>query len=365
MPSYRLPQFIEDLSVKTCFVCDEELNGDNYTLEHLIPQWIIRAFKLEKETVTLPDGSKVRYLDYLAPCCRECNCHLLSPIEATLARVFKGARVSPHKIPVRLLAIWACKIFAGVRLYESECSRDDQLFQRPLPFSEDAIDGEVASVDLCKFFLKMLRGQVRLFHQRLEFPFTVFIFDTKLPRQHRERFDYRLVHELQALYVRLGRWSMLCRFDGGYLALHGRHFFRPYLGRKLAPLQTEELAAHFFTMAERQAYPLLYVRRRTTPEEIEYIPLEFNRPFVEPGDSSDLGFWLAYFTRQPLECVLQGNRSWTCLLDASGKFLNVPADAGHRSENPTARRRRGGRKSGRRGPQRADQETLPAPQLGA
>ncbi len=320
MTTYKLPRFIGLQKLRRCFICNTVLNHKNYTLEHLIPQWIIRRFGLEEHTITFDHNVTIKYLDFVLPCCRECNCNLLSPIETSLYYAFSSSAHKPTQIPIDTFAVWSCKIFTGVHLYEAA-------LQKYFTTHKKCSLRNIVPKDLCRFYLRMLRGQVRITHINLDFPFTIFVFPTKLPRKQDERFDFQLARNLNALYLRLGRWSLLSRFDGGYLALYGKHFFEPFFRRRLAPLQVEELAAHFFTMAERQAHRLLYVHRRYGKlEEIEYLPVPLRRPFITPKTCDDFAYWFSYFTRVPASTLVTPNHRRTFLLDDAGHLMNIPGD---------------------------------------
>ena len=335
MKSYKLPAFMQKTRMRSCFVCNVRLDSANYTLEHLIPQWMIRMFRLQDEIITFPSGRTVSYLDFVVPCCKECNCHLLSPIEASLARAMSRPDRNPENVPIDLFAIWVCKILTGSRVYWQALDETAATTDNQRRFISIGRFGKrrsrrirtVLSGDMCKQYLRMLRGKVTFSALLQDFPFSLLIFRTKLPKKLSERFDFKIVHQLDAVYVRLGKWSILARSDGGYISLYGQSFFAPFTERKLAPLQVEELAAHFFTMAERQDHPLLfYTRQEDDTEVIEFINVTLNRPFYGGPDAHDFISWFALLTRIPEAKLTPGGHRWTFLKNDDGTTLSIPAD---------------------------------------
>lgn len=317
---YKMPQYIKDLHLERCFICDTRLRACTVTLEHLVPQWIIRRFGLERHTITVTPQVTVPYMDCVVPCCRECNCQLLAPLEARLWRTFTHDSFRTHDYLLHDLAVWSCKIFSGLRLFDLASYANAARRQ-------NRATNKVAPDEMCQFYLRMLRGTVKISHLMLPFPFSAFVFRTKVPRGPSERFDFQVAKDLSAMYVRLGPYALLSRFDGGYLALYSDAFFKRYSKRVLAPLQMEELAAHFFTMAERQAHPLLYIRRSEDGVDVlEYLPVTVRHPFVEHGTIDDFLYWFSYLTHVSTDSLLMPNGRRTFLEDSRGRFLTIPAD---------------------------------------
>lgn len=65
----------------SCFVCGSP-RGRDFNDEHVIPNWLQRHCGLHKETLTLPNGVRVKQGTHKTPCCEECN-RLLGDIYET------------------------------------------------------------------------------------------------------------------------------------------------------------------------------------------------------------------------------------------------------------------------------------------
>lgn len=319
MTYYKLPTIVRRPSAR-CFICSVDLAKANYTLEHLIPQWMIEAFNLKRSTLTIGDHA-VRYLDFLVPCCRPCNCYALSRIERSIKRSILGPDEVPTELPILDLALWSCKIIAGTQLYMRALAPDAA--------KQELTEERVDPSDICRYYLQMLRGDVTIIHRNLPFPFSFWLFRTKVPKDPAHGFDFQIAPKLNAIMLRAGHCSILCRADGGYLSLHGEHVFGPFRDKYLAPLHMAKLAALFFTLAERQAHNLLFVR--TThggTQRLQYYPETFRVPFIDPGDNEDFEFYASWFLQPFSPAVLCYEPARSFLLDEGNRFVELDADVG-------------------------------------
>ena len=304
-----------------CFICRARLvaveGPRKRTLEHLIPQWIIRRHGLTDATVNMGALGPLRYMDYLLPCCAQCNSHLLAPIERAVSRSLKQNELAG--LAEERLAPWVAKIILGAQAYD----RAERLDRSP------STQGE----RLIRRYLAGLRGQVIVEHfNQFEYPMSLFWFRTLQRADPRRNFDFQVSPYLQALYLRLGHWSFLARADAGYVRRNGAHVFLPFQQAELAPLQMEELAAHFFTMAELAKHDHLVRRERLPSGRIRYTHLEMRRrePFYPSSDDGRefLG-WFSHFTgAEPSDLLMGPGRRRTFLPDDSGQLLHCPAEEG-------------------------------------
>ncbi len=322
MGRYKIPKIVSEFAGDVCFVCKVHLTAASgptrRTLEHLIPQWMITRFGLLDSTVTLGTFGEIRYMDFLLPCCSECNSHLLAPIERHLSRAFKSWK--PKEIPTEVAAKWVAKLVLGTQLYERAATNN----------RSDESGGEQLSRD----YLGELRGQTYVTHRnRWNYPFSVIWLRSKVRLEPSRNFDFQLCPFTQAIYLRCGDISMLARPDAGYIARYGSHIFEPYLDKVLAPLQVEELAAHFFTMAERAKGDHMSSRalsdRPGGPIIVERFDLGHRYPFHGSPDDEVFRYWLTRLTGGSIEELFPstGGRK-TYLESDDGVFFDIPPDAG-------------------------------------
>ncbi len=175
---------------------------------------MIRKFDLEHTRLAMGAMGLLRYMDFLLPCCRSCNCNLLGPIERSVKRALESERL--HAVARYKLAAWACKIILGFQLYD-RAERDDRS-----PIS----GGEAHSLD----YLAVIRGSVSISHRSEgDFPFSLYWLPTKVRAEASNNFDFQVGPYGQSLYMRLGNYSLLARPDSGYLVRNGNHVFRDAL----------------------------------------------------------------------------------------------------------------------------------------
>jgi len=322
---YELPAFVARKYRRNCFTCGRTLTKHNYTREHLIPQWMIEAFELSEETVTLRSNLSLRYLDYLTPCCRACNCGLLSRIEKSLKRdLLSVARDGDDLLGD--YAVWASKIIAGALFYERVLDGDPPREGR-FPKKFDAIPMPISPRQMIEDHFRALRGDCRIDSLSGATPFSMFVFQAKVPQPRRWMFDLQVYPYLQAFYMRLRHRALLCRVDGGYLARHTDRFFAPFLEHALAPLQCEELAARFFAKAERQHVSPKVVREwHGKVETIQYYDLPVHEAF-DPVTLDDLVGWLAKCTRSPEGVWRRDGGPTTYTRDENGAVRDLGVDA--------------------------------------
>lgn len=320
--SYRLPDFAPESWSGKCYICNERLVDNapgklgTRTLEHVIPQWLAKAYRISDVPLSIAGDKRVTYKNYVVPCCRRCNCYRLGPLEKFLKEAFANPARGPNSVSRLTLSLWCCKILAAARMYS-------ELLQEALPESaEDGVYEFVPSVgkcvhrrisrkELCYKFLGRLNSRVEVSNGRqrnpfvplreLDFPFSAEAFRTKVPTNIKHQFDYHLDTYLYAIYLRFGCWMLVACLDGGYISYHAHEYFNRYREFELAPLQAEEMAAHFFTMAYTARCYKNYTSRvdKDGIEQLESTAVPIAAPFVNSDDYAELVHYLRFFTKEP------------------------------------------------------------------
>ena len=71
---FSLERFVRDIGLgDCCFICGASPSDVPFNNEHVIPEWILRRFGLFDRSLTLPNGTSMRYDRYTVPCCVACN----------------------------------------------------------------------------------------------------------------------------------------------------------------------------------------------------------------------------------------------------------------------------------------------------
>lgn len=89
-PFYLKENFLNNFiyNQNKCIICWTKLNQDNSNHEHIIPNWIIKKFKLQDKTISLTNNKEILYPKYKIQCCRWCNSELWDIYEKPLQKLF-------------------------------------------------------------------------------------------------------------------------------------------------------------------------------------------------------------------------------------------------------------------------------------
>lgn len=102
-------------SGNNCIICGRELNATNTNEEHILPNWILRKFKLHNQLITLSNGTKYRYAQYTIPCCVDCNSFygetIEKPIQQILSSGYKAIVDYVQEEGPYIFLVWISYIF--------------------------------------------------------------------------------------------------------------------------------------------------------------------------------------------------------------------------------------------------------------
>jgi hypothetical protein len=105
-----------------CFVCGASPAEKPFNDEHIIPDWILRRFKLHGQTITLPNETTMPYGKYKIRCCAECNSFLGEVLEKPISRYLNGSyeelvrKIGEDPSIIDQLFIWMCLIYIKTHL---------------------------------------------------------------------------------------------------------------------------------------------------------------------------------------------------------------------------------------------------------
>lgn len=121
---FSAERFAKDICEgKCCFICGADPADTAFNDEHILPNWVLRRFKLQRLAIALPNGRPHRYGSYVIPCCVSCNSLLGDMVEAPVSKVFAGGHeaVCEHLKThgPRLLFAWMALIFLKTHLKDS------------------------------------------------------------------------------------------------------------------------------------------------------------------------------------------------------------------------------------------------------
>lgn len=115
-----------------CFICQKKRNGlsgiyNNLNGEHVLPNWIISRFNLNKikgAGIFLPNETKTKYGDTI-PCCKECNTLMGSYFEQDMSSLFSLnfneflSKINSDKELYCKVFEWICLIYVKLQIKDS------------------------------------------------------------------------------------------------------------------------------------------------------------------------------------------------------------------------------------------------------
>lgn len=140
---FSTQRFVNDICLgNCCILCGARPGQKQFNNEHVFPEWLLRHFNLFDKTITLPNGSTLRYDRNTVPCCVDCNSLMGNEIERPISEVVKGGHQALDKFLSTTgnwlkIAVWLALIFLKSHLKD-----------RALRFHLDARKGQEKISDL-------------------------------------------------------------------------------------------------------------------------------------------------------------------------------------------------------------------------
>jgi hypothetical protein len=240
---FSLERFVRDLCLGDhCFICGATPGTVSFNDEHVIPRWLLRRYDLFASSITLPNGSAIRYDRYTVPCCATCNSLMGRMIEEPVRALVEGGYDAVHEHQkqhsILLFYVWMGLIFLKTHLKD-----------RRLRAHLDARKGVAPIAEELKYDwggLHYLHTLVRCFATGAEIHTSAlgsFVAIRVQDEGPQNAFDFGDLYAAQSVMLRMGEFAFLAAFsDGGAAA----QFLKQKLERITGPvsgLQLRELAA--------------------------------------------------------------------------------------------------------------------------
>ena len=113
---FSVERFAIDICEGTCcFLCGAARGTKTFNDEHILPDWVLRRYKLHGHTIVLPNSRTHKYGTYTIPCCESCNSLLSDELETPLSKVFRDGHAAVANYlkkegPLRLFT-WMALVF--------------------------------------------------------------------------------------------------------------------------------------------------------------------------------------------------------------------------------------------------------------
>jgi len=238
---------------ENCFICGEGRDEKEFNDEHVIPAWVLRKFGLFDEEITLPNQTRIKYRQYIVPCCAECNSEMGNKLETPVSQILSGGLSAANRY-VRengpwLLISWMALIYFKTHYKDAflRWYRDQRLADHRIGSVHDWSD------------LHHIYCLGRAFYSRTSFDesaLTTFLMLPSIALPGTHGFDYVDLGESRSAMLQLGDIAIIAFFDDGCVAMNLERERLEAIQGPLAPIQLRELYA-------RLSYHNMLVNDRT------------------------------------------------------------------------------------------------------
>jgi hypothetical protein len=227
-----------------CFVCADEMAEP--TKEHVVPDWVLRKFSLHNQFITLPNGTLLKYANYVIPCCWSCNQLLSKELETPISKAFNEGFEGVKNF---LANGYGQKLFSWLALIFIKMHYKDNL----LPANRDrrSVSGTISKEmgydwgDMHHTYC-LARTEFSKATVRPEALGSLGVFSILRDSKEREPFDIGGFTFANTFSLRIGDVGVIACFgDGGAVLYKLNQLFLQKLEGKLSFPQFRELLAHF------------------------------------------------------------------------------------------------------------------------
>jgi len=333
---FSATRFVSEVCASDCcFVCGASHKVKPFNREHILPDWILRRYKLHDQTITLPNGDAHRYGTYRIPCCVECNTKLSETYEIPLSKVLIEGHDAVREYimngGMKIIFTWLALIFLKTHL-KDKVLRTNVRFDVGNQKIADAYDWEDFHHLHCLARAEAIGAIVdeNAYGALMLFPVA------DLPGV--QAFDIADLTQAQTLALRMDDFALIAVFNDAGAVHHGLRPITQKLAGALNWVQVRELsarAAHCNLHLENR--PIFHTQIEIGTESRIFIGNQHvDIPRFAKPDHQMLGRVLALalkstevdlripgMRRHQVENAIKAGKV-TFLFDAEGRFINSP-----------------------------------------
>jgi hypothetical protein len=282
-----------------CFLCGEDLNEDNRSLEHVFPKWLLDKYNLWDQKYFLLNQTNIPYNKLIIPCCLKCNNIFLNKIENEVKSRHDRGFESFKDIDREKLFFWLGKIFYGL-LYKELSLLVDR---------KNPEQGYIISPTFLKQFevhWLFLQGIIGKHSFRDFFPASIFIFKTQYSNNIELNWDFVDSTNTLSISIRMGDIGVVGVLQDGGTTEGIKNLFKDFSKVPLHHLQFRELASKIIYQS------LLFNRvpkyfTSSNKGFIETIQMPIgglsSKPLYDQGNALDYAHILSKYTEMPLQDI--------------------------------------------------------------
>lgn len=255
----------------TCFLTGEKLASADEKIQ-VFPVWMMRAFDLEEKPFKMLDESFVTYKQLQLPCSAE-SALAFEKVESEIERAMSQGYAAVKEISQEMLFQWVAKILYGVVFNEIQAGiRQSVMSGEEMNFSQ-------ALVHKFRNLHAMLQSVIVPIEFEHKNPFTVQVFEVD---NAADTFLYRDEINTLIFSLRMKDFAIIATLqDNGTHAIYHDEVLAKVEGKKLHPIQFEEICARYFYSAYlfNRLPEYTYME---TPQKVYVEPMPLNDWTLKP-----------------------------------------------------------------------------------
>ena len=256
---------------QSCFLTGSPLVSSDEQIQ-VFPLWMMRAFDLEDKPFKMLDENIVTYKSLQLPCSLAAAAALSKVEEQVEAAMMQGFQ-AVSALPQEVLFQWVAKILYGVVYDEIQAGvRQAVLTGEDINFSQ-------ALVHKFRNLHAMLQSVILPMEFEHKNPFTVLILPVENPEN---TFNYRDEINTLVFSLRMKDFAVIATLqDNGTHAIYHEDILAKVEGKRLHPVQFEEICARYFY----SAYLFNRLPEYTfmeTPQKVYVEPMPLNDWTLKP-----------------------------------------------------------------------------------
>lgn len=305
---------------ETCFLSGAVLQSKDEQIQ-VFPLWMMRRFNLEDQPFKMLDENIVTYKSLKLPCSAD-TASLFEQLETDVELAMSKGYEAVKALPEIQLFQWVAKILYGVVFNEIQSGvRQAFLSGEPMNFSQ-------ALVHKFRNLHSMLQSLIVPMEFEHRNPFSILV----LPVDNAEEvFNYRDEINTLIFSFRMNDFAVIATLqDNGTHAIYHEEILRQIAGKKLHPIQFEEVCARYFYSAYlfNRLPDYTYME---TPDKLYVEPMPLNdwtmKPIFDNWQVKTYGQVLENFWKPwgytLFEIIKNPDRPMTFLLDEEGQFRQI------------------------------------------
>ncbi|GIU01538.1 hypothetical protein TSL6_20440 [Sulfurovum sp. TSL6] len=329
---FSFEKFINDICHgNCCFICGAKQSDKNFNDEHVIPNWILRKYKLHRTTIELPGDKLYNYGHYKIPCCEECNSLMGQTIEEPIRDLlhlpfneFVGKIFDVDNETYLQFVNWLYLIFLKTHLKDTTVRLNQDRRKG---------DGKVSSLLDLKT-LHHIHCMARAFYTKCTIDKSAFpmlnIFH--IDDDYANSYDYADLSYCTSMMMQIDEKCIIFALDDSGMATYAaRPMLDKVAGNNITPIQAREILARIgfanFILKERPVYHTM-----TDPDNGSTMILGDVPDNIEMLDHENEDFGMLFYqtTKGLLEHMVVDNISdvkqevkeglTTFLVDEDGQF---------------------------------------------